>query len=204
MVLAASFSKLNVERYLTLGDLDNDYNASDEFGRTQIWARGVQLFLEDPLTGVGVRQFSKGIGDMRMKEGKVIPEWQAPHNSYVEALTETGLFGIVAFFGLIVTCLGTLNALRLHPERLGENPPDPMAGILLVGFMAELVGAVFLSQAYLSLFAVLHAVFCRIGLAPSDCGAPTRNRLFVQAVACLDDRSHSRRADCHEHQLRRH
>ena len=157
LVLAASFSKLNVERYLTLSDLDNDYNASDEFGRSQIWARGFQLFLQDPLTGVGVREFSKAIGDMRQTEGKVIPEWQAPHNSYVEVLTETGLFGILAFLSLILTCLGTLNALRRSPGSLGESPPSPFPGILLIGFMAQLIGAMFLSQAYSMAFTLFFA-----------------------------------------------
>jgi O-antigen ligase len=148
VILAASFSKLNVDRYLTLGDLNNDYNASDEFGRTQIWVRGFRLFLEDPLTGVGVRQFGKAIGDMRMHEGSVIPEWQAPHNSYVETLTETGLFGIAAFLGLIVTCLTTFNFYRRRPELLQPGGSEPMAGVLLIGFMAELVGAMFLTQTY--------------------------------------------------------
>ena len=157
LVLAASFSKLNVEKYLTLSDLDSDYNASDEFGRSQIWVRGVQLFLQDPLTGVGVREFSKAIGEMRQKEGKVIPEWQAPHNSYIEVLTETGLFGALAFLSLILTCLGTFNALRRSPGSLGESPPSPIPGILLIGFMAELIGAMFLSQAYSMSFTLFFA-----------------------------------------------
>ena len=59
--------KINMERYLTLGALEQDYNLTDEFGRKQIWKRGLQIFFENPITGVGVAGFSEGIGKSREK-----------------------------------------------------------------------------------------------------------------------------------------
>ena len=44
----ANLDKINIDRYRTLGDLQADYNVSDEFGRTQIWRRGYVRCLSAP------------------------------------------------------------------------------------------------------------------------------------------------------------
>jgi O-antigen ligase len=70
--------KINMERYLTLGALEQDYNLTDEFGRKKIWKRGLQLFFENPITGVGVAGFSEGIGKARERENLPSQTWQRP------------------------------------------------------------------------------------------------------------------------------
>lgn len=57
--------QVNWERYLTLGDIESDYNLTDEFGRMQIWSYAIDLTLSNPLTGVGVSCFPMALGYLR-------------------------------------------------------------------------------------------------------------------------------------------
>lgn len=149
--------KINMERYSTLGEIGNDYNVTDEFGREHIWRRGLQLFFEKPITGVGVTGFSEAIGTMRAKEN-LQQVWSAPHNSYLQVLVETGIFGIIVFFFLIVNCLKIFNKFRKRRETSLEREFSAMSGALFIGFIALLITASFLSQAYSTLFTLFFAI----------------------------------------------
>jgi O-antigen ligase len=149
--------KINVERYRTLTDLGDDYNLQDESGRGAIWQRGFQLFLQRPLTGVGVSGFAQSIGTMRAEEN-VLPKWQAPHNSYLQVLTETGLFGALAFIGLIAITANTLFRSSDRAGGLADCGMDIVPPLLFIGFTATLVNASFLSQGYSVVFTLFFAM----------------------------------------------
>jgi O-antigen ligase len=155
VVAFASKDRINIERYLTLGNLESDYNLSDEFGRRQVWERGFRLFLAYPLTGVGADTFGEAIGNMRALEN-LTPYWQTAHNSYIQVLTETGLFGALGFVGLIALSLVGLNRVR-RDRAPWATELGLFAGALLVGFVAQLVTAFFLSQAYSVLLTLFFA-----------------------------------------------
>ena len=148
--------KFNLERFSSLTDLGSDYNLSDEYGRTQVWKRGLKLLADSPLTGVGVSCFNEAVGAMRENEG-LPPAWQAPHNSYIQVLVETGLPGGITFLLLIATCLANFNRYR----KCGPTPSDGtvarFSALLLFGFTAQVVTAFFLSQAYSVLFSLYFA-----------------------------------------------
>jgi O-antigen ligase len=132
-----------------------------------IWERGVQLFVDDPLTGVGVDNFPMAIGIMRVAESRV-PYWQAPHNAYLQVLTETGVFGMAAFLLLIGTSLRTFNRLRRQEPAFADRDLGVLPGLLLIGFVAVLISAIFLSQAYsmfLTLYFAASAALKRIAAA---------------------------------------
>lgn len=69
---------------LTDGDLN---------GRRQIWAAGMEVFLEHPLTGMGGGVFKSVAG------GKVA------HNTYLSILTEMGMVGFALFMGMLLVAL---------------------------------------------------------------------------------------------------
>ena len=174
-----SLGKLNVKRYSSLADLGDDYNTSDEEGRVQIWNRGWQLLLENPLTGVGVNGFGAAIGTMRASE-HLRPVWQAPHNSYVQVFTETGFVGGASFVLLIATCLRTLNGLRRGKESPVGKGLRTLPGLLFIGFIALLVAANFLSQAYsisFTLFFAISASLKAITAGADSVGAHTQAEL---------------------------
>ena len=149
-------NKINVDRYLSIGELDTDYNNS-EFGRVGIWTRGLQLFREHPFMGVGAGRFGEGVGTLR-KEDNLVPRWQAPHNAYIQVLAELGIFAAAAFLLLILSSGWSL--LRLMRKGRDVLPEDihTFAAILFAGLAAELVTAFFLSQAYSILFTLSFAV----------------------------------------------
>lgn len=153
-ILVAGFlnsDKINIERYMTLGSLETDYNF-EEWGRADIWERGFNLFLADPLTGVGVTNFGAAIGEMRRVEG-LIPKWQAPHSAYLEILTETGFFGALSFLLLVGATLHTFHRVRrLEVRSPFDRELASLGGMLFAGFVAQLVAASFLTQAYSMFF----------------------------------------------------
>jgi O-antigen ligase len=149
--------KINIERYMTITEIGSDYNVSDEFGRMQIWNRAYQLFLENPLTGVGVNCFSMALGYLR-QELFLIPEWQAAHNSYIQIITETGLIGFILFLSLIIASLKNflhIKNLKIITKEASEL--KAIAGLLYLGFIVHLITAFFLSQGYSMFFTLFFA-----------------------------------------------
>jgi O-antigen ligase len=161
---------INIDRYVTLTSLEDDYNFSDEFGRIDVWERGIQLFVADPLTGVGVGNFPNAIGVMRDKENR-IPYWQAAHSAYLQVLAETGILGMTAFVLLLATCLTTFTRLHRRGRTVADVDLAILPGLLLIGFIALLISATFLSMAYsmfLTLFFAASAALKRIAAAQSQ------------------------------------
>ena len=151
----ANLDKLNLDRYQTLGSLENDYNMA-EGGRVDNWKRGLRLLAERPITGVGVGSFAAAVGWQRAAEPNASKKWASAHSAYIEVLTETGVIGGGAFFLLIFGVIGTLNRVRR------STTVDPelslLAGLLLAGFGSQLVAATFLSQGYSMFFTVAFAM----------------------------------------------
>ncbi len=79
-----SFSQINSERFMTLLDIQEDYNVHGKGGRVAIWEFGGRLMLENPVTGVGVGCFAAAVGRDREHRGAVILAWQTAHNSLVQ------------------------------------------------------------------------------------------------------------------------
>jgi len=71
ILLLSISSRIDIDRYLTIADTASDYNVTDEFGRFQIWKRGFDLFLSNPLTGVGAECSGMAIGYAREALGIV-------------------------------------------------------------------------------------------------------------------------------------
>jgi O-antigen ligase len=77
----------------------DQYLASDEYIRFQLWASAWDLFTQSPVMGVGWGNFTAifGLGD----PGFIADKAQA-HNLYLQLLSETGVVGFLAFFYLVV------------------------------------------------------------------------------------------------------
>jgi O-antigen ligase len=174
--------KINIDRYRTLGSIENDYNFQAG-GRTDIWKRGITLFTMHPLTGVGVDAFPKALGDMRAAEQNTLPRWQAAHNAYILVLTETGIAGSAPFLGLIIVCLLTFNRIRRSSASIEDKDLAALPGLLFVGFAAQLVAAVFLSQAYSMYFTLAFAMSGALRRLTST--APTLSRAARPGVVSL-------------------
>jgi len=148
--------KINLDRYLTLTRLQDDYNVSDEFGRAEIWMTGLRALMERPLTGVGADCFMEAVGLQRAREGRT-EKWQAPHNSYVQVATESGVFGGMVFLVLIGTCLANFSRLRRR-DITSQGEVAGHATLFLIGFVSLIVASLFLSQGYSMQFTLYFAL----------------------------------------------
>ncbi len=132
------------DRMKTLTSLEKDYNTQVYGGRQQIWQRGIQFGLSNPLTGVGIGNFASADG-AHMKETGLTGKWSAAHNSFVQAFAELGFPG----FAIFMMICGTLIQISFRASRtqwlLPGDVPRPE---LMAATAAYLVSAFFLSAAY--------------------------------------------------------
>jgi O-antigen ligase len=148
--------KINVERYQTLTNLEGDYNL-EEGGRWDVWKTGLVILMGRPLTGVGANNFAMAIGNYRQEQG-VLPKWQAAHSSFIQILVETGVIGGILWIMLIASTAATFWRIRKRDD-LSENREVPVwAGVLFVGFVAQVVSSLFLSTGYSVFFTLFFAV----------------------------------------------
>ena len=142
---------------------DADYNHTSEYGRLQIWRRGIGYMLQYPVLGVGPNNFGVAEGTLsplaeRQQFGIGVP-WSAPHNSFVQVGAELGVPGLVMFVGMIASAFVALR--RSKPGRSIERPSPasreltPALTASLIGFI---VGAFFLSLAYSEMLYTLAAL----------------------------------------------
>ena len=132
----------------------SDYNYSGRTGRLTMWEEGLKLFAQRPLLGVGIGQFSAGVG--MLGNGT----YKTAHNSFVQLGAELGLVGLLAFLAIL------RDVYRI--ARAGASPALPSAcrirhSALMLALTGYCVGGFFLSQAYgnilymlLALAAIMH------------------------------------------------
>lgn len=89
--------------------------------RIQYWERLVPLTAENPVSGIGLDQ-------VLVRS----PEKLMPHNTFVQALVETGVLGLAALLGLIVS------AARTARDVIRRSPPGLPRGIAVGGAAAGL------------------------------------------------------------------
>ncbi len=134
MVMLTIAPQQQIERLTHM--FDKDYNTTAKGGREEIWKRGVNLMLHNPIVGIGIGQFTVANGKM---EGGT---WNTAHNSYIQIGAELGLPGIALFIMLIRK---SFLSLREAEDILKEVW---IIKGLRAGFYGLCVGMIFLSWAY--------------------------------------------------------
>lgn len=133
---------------------------------------GMKLFRRSPVMGLGLGSYENAI----MSVQSFFYETKYAHNHYIQALTDTGLVGLVLFVGLLLVCGA---AVLLERRKEDAHPLTPALGAALV-FMAghAATEVVFSAHCYLPM---AFGVFALIDLC---CGealpAPWLNRKVKQ------------------------
>jgi O-antigen ligase len=150
-------SRINIERFASLGQLSQDYNITAEEGRLTIWKRGLELAVRNPVFGVGADCFPQAIGEMREQQGGS-PKWQVAHNAYLQVLAEAGVPAFILFLSVIIATFRNFSQVQtaVAATSVGREL-NGIAGALSLGFIACLTTAFFLSQAYSILFTLFFA-----------------------------------------------
>jgi O-antigen ligase len=133
---------------------DDDYNHTSETGRLQIWSRGLDYMLQNPILGVGPDNFPVAEGTLspfaERQQWGIGVRWNAAHNAFIQIGAELGLPGLVLFISIIACAFGALRRAGRNESRAAEAGSQaarvtPALTASLLGFV---VGAFFLSLAY--------------------------------------------------------
>jgi O-antigen ligase len=91
----------------------------DDGGRVAAWSTGLEIFKSHPIAGVGLSQFAD-----------YNETGHTAHNSYILALSETGLLGYFCWMGTIVANYSGLSEIVRWKGRRGQVKPEAELGPL--------------------------------------------------------------------------
>lgn len=126
-----------------------DAGEESAYGRIETWYDGIQMFLSNPVFGVGVGNFTEHT-------------FLTAHNSFVLVLAETGIIGYTVWLAMVGYCvLMPVMVLRLPAQM--EDPQHQvlwteerrMAMTLLIAMVGFFACAFFLSRSYVILLYIL-------------------------------------------------
>ena len=93
--------------------MDSIMNADEDAtgsraARMRLLNQGVEVFADNPLTGIGAGQFQNYAGP------GVVEKWRVTHNVWLQVASELGMFGVMAFLFLVVRAyMANFRALRM-------------------------------------------------------------------------------------------
>lgn len=122
-----------LERYETILNYSEDYNNTSQTGRLQIWGRGLDIILDNPLIGVGLGAFI--VVDGQLHEGK----WLRAHNSFIELAADLGIPAFICFIIMLYY------AFKLSRPTSEQDWVGRGIRLALIGYFT---GGMFLSWAY--------------------------------------------------------
>jgi hypothetical protein len=148
-------------RLETITSLGSDYNANSDTGRIAIWSRNLPYAIHRP--------WGYGAGTFETVDGLFGGgRYQAPHNTYLQALIELGVAGFGLFIAII---LSTLRYLYVPADTEPENhtdavPDEPraFARALATGLLGLCISGIFLSELYAFVFWTFVTLSCAVGI----------------------------------------
>lgn len=112
------------DRFMTTFDFERNPSAGESArGRITGLKVGAQMFLDRPLLGVGVGNFS--VAHATRYSPADYQSWLQAHNLLAQVAGETGLLGVLTFAGFVVATMRLAGRLSRAPRLL--PPPSPGA-----------------------------------------------------------------------------
>jgi O-antigen ligase len=163
-----------------------DYNLTSDAGRLKIWGRGLNYMAAHPVLGVGLDNFAVAEGTIsplaRRQERGLGVRWGAAHNSFIQVGAELGVPGLLLFIGMFASAFAAL--LRVARRTRNSSPPasdvSRLAQSLMAAFVGFVVGAFFLSLAYMDMLYTLAGL--AVALAKCVRRDDIRNRQIPRAA----------------------
>jgi O-antigen ligase len=119
-----------------IGDWQSDKSA---MGRVEMWARALELFERRPMFGHGYLRFKE---TAKIQLGGRVRD---THSSYMEAIAETGGFGLFAYIGLLF--YGLYHAYKISQET--QHPKMRLVALAMTGVLAgQACASAFQSRTY--------------------------------------------------------
>jgi O-antigen ligase len=144
-----------LDRLSTLVDLIpglSETSVKEEYsfrGRSSAQIAGWMMFRDHPITGVGLGNFPAHYQEYSRQLGIDGSRWeQAPHNLYLEILTERGLIGLSAFAVLLWFLFRGMQTARETFLSMGMINEAGLIQAFSIGLIAYLIAATFLQASY--------------------------------------------------------
>jgi O-antigen ligase len=107
--------------------MDSIVNAEEDqtgsrAARLRLIDQGVQVFISNPITGIGAGQFKN------YNDGETVEKWRVTHNVWLQVAAELGVFGLVAFVFLVLRgYTANFAAMRMlrRTRKRRQVDPDP-------------------------------------------------------------------------------
>jgi O-antigen ligase len=151
VVLAAAIAVTGLSgRFEAISEVVDPYEAQDPSirGRSSEALVALLMTREHPVIGIGAGRYTGEYIAYAPRVGLDERQVREPHNSYLEMASESGVLGLAAFIGLLVT--GIVGALRAVGAfaRQGRRLEAGLAQSVASGLLGYSVAAIFLHQAY--------------------------------------------------------
>ncbi len=134
------------------------YQDSSFRGRSSEMLTGLSMFTSSPFLGVGAGNYKPNYQEFTQKIGiETRAEARDPHSLYVQLLAENGMFGFLAFVGVMISLFGGLAKAKRSIEHLPilKQAWSPWISSLQVSLIGYLIAATFLHAAYIRYFWIL-------------------------------------------------
>ena len=145
------------QRFATLLNLQNDYNLDpdDRNGRGEIWRRGLEAASARPL-GYGPQSYM-------MVDVSLGGKFNVAHNSYLQALVELGVVGLILFLRMYLRSFRGLQRARFALKSSKLITPEKaeqalFARALQFSLAGNMVCVFFLTEIYMQLLWVMFGV----------------------------------------------
>jgi putative inorganic carbon (hco3(-)) transporter len=144
------------ERVRSIAELDDGYSHGDIGGRKNTWNRGLEYAAANPITGVGINNFTVAEARHPIIAGIIASgrgmKFSAPHSIWVQVGAELGAPGFLAFVAMFFVSMLSLFRLASRGARAPPGSRDRLAGELAAALLGSLialaVGGSFLTHAY--------------------------------------------------------
>ncbi|HEY7837262.1 MAG TPA: O-antigen ligase family protein [Terriglobales bacterium] len=143
-------------RYASVNDLKKDESYQD---RLLSWEGGWHMFLHNPVTGIGIGNYTYANGAKYWPEPRKV--YLNAHSIYFKCLGELGLLGVISFTGFVGTIFVTNNRIRRRLRaldqraRAGPSPAPPAPEWLLrfpTACTLSVIGLLYCGYAYHDLY----------------------------------------------------
>jgi O-antigen ligase len=120
-------------------------------GRTDLWSVAWRATEAHPLEGVGLHNYEVVAKEYTRQPGslssvnKIAEKPHVVHNTYLEALAETGFIGAILFLLFALSCCYFAWRAGRRFEELGEPRLEALAQAVLVALIGMMVASIFIS-----------------------------------------------------------
>jgi len=181
-ILPTGFTERMQTLFVFTNQEDTVHEDASFRGRSSEMLSGLLMFLDSPFLGIGVGNYEEAYQDYAAKLGlEHRTERRQAHSLYVETIAETGLFGLIAFSGVIASLFVGFGHIRRQTKIWKPDSDWPVwITSLQIALISYLITSIFLHGdflRYLLFFVALGAAAIHIHTGKPRLSQPVRRKI---------------------------